>query len=184
MKVMQCIFCDQEACSDKVQWKDVIDPTSGDAVPGLMCVQSTTSAKGGESFDVGGGNAFGGAGADEGADDDVEKVNDHMDADIGFGYNAMPFGSKAELKEAWKEYVGKVRKHLKQQGKVDMDVFKSEAQASFIWLLANFKSLDYYCLKTFDTEAGGVFEWWDEEANEKGAPKFILFKWGYKDTKY
>jgi hypothetical protein len=76
MKVMQCIFCDQEACSDKVQWKDVIDPTSGNAVPvpGLMCVQSTTSAKGGESF---------GGGADEGADDDAEQVNDHMDADNG-----------------------------------------------------------------------------------------------------
>ena len=36
----------------------------------------------------------------------------------------------------------------------------------------------------FDTEAGGVWEYWDDEANEKGAPKFIFFKHGLKEVKY
>jgi hypothetical protein len=47
----------------------------GEEIPGLMESDSTVAAIGVGAVDIGCGNAFGGAGEDEGADDTVEKEN-------------------------------------------------------------------------------------------------------------
>ena len=183
MKVWLDLFTDNEAVSDSFPQLPVVD-ADGNEVPGLFMVQSKIVAKGGESIDVGGGNAFGGGGADEAVDDAVEKVNNMADVDVGFGYNCMAFDKKSEFKEYMKTYVVRVRKHLKQSGHEDMEGFKSDSQAAFKFLLSVFKDTVFYVFKDFDTEAGGVWEYWDDEANEKGAPKFIFFKHGLKEVKY
>ena len=183
MKVWLDIFTEDEATSDSFPQLPVPDE-EGNPVPGLFMIQSKIVAKGGEEIDVGGGNAFGGGGADEAVDDAVEKVNNMADQDVGFGYNCMAFDKKSEFKEYMKAYVVKVRKHLKQSGYEDMDGFKTDSQAAFKWLLANFKDTVFYVFKQFDTEAGGVWEYWDDEANTSGAPKFIFFKYGLKEVKY
>ena len=61
---------------ENVMW---VDPDTKEEVDtGLVRCKAKTSTEGGGSIDVGGGNAFGGATADEGADDAEETKLDQF----------------------------------------------------------------------------------------------------------
>merc|ERR1712195_450086 len=103
-------------------------------------------AKGGGDIDIGAGNAFGGDGEDEGADDSVETVNNLVDTDTGFGYLLLSY-SKAELKADLKGWMKALRQKLKAKG-TDPEVIKGEfvpqATAFSNFLVKNFDNLEVY----------------------------------------
>lgn len=63
---------------------------NGEEVPGLLEVDSAMVAVGGGDIDIGCGNAFGGAGEDEGADDSVQKEN-NVSGPSSFNYTVSHF---------------------------------------------------------------------------------------------
>ena len=178
------VFNSQDEIIEKSTFnpQPVMDDEGNDT--GLIIWHSKIVSKGGDDVDIGCGNAFGGDAEED--DADVEKVNNCIDEEKGFGYNAMPFGTKAELKDWCKSYFGKLRKHYKTSGKDDefMTDFKAKAQRAAKWLLVNFKECSAYAPKSFETENALIFEFWDDEANTSGAPAFVAFEPGLNEVKY
>ena len=84
MIVYKDIISGDEAISDSYKIQPVME--NGEEVPGLIEADSALIAVGVGDIDIGCGNAFGGAGADEGADDTVEKENNIAGSRAGFGY--------------------------------------------------------------------------------------------------
>lgn len=167
-----------EVISDSFPAEDLLDK-NGDKVPGLMSVDSRNVAKGGEDIDVGGGNAFGGAGEDEAVDDSIETVNNLIDA---FHYTESGYGSKKELMGFFKAYLKGLKKKFEEEGK-DADYvkqFMSEAQVAVKYLAGRFKDLEFYMTESLDPEAGMVFAHYKENA---ACPSFIYFLWGLKEVK-
>ena len=102
----------KEMCSDAFPAKPVLD-AEGNEIPGLVQVQSRNMTAGGEEIDTGGGNAFGGAGEDEGADDKAETV----DA-VEHTFHLQPMEmKKADLKSWGKGYFQGIRGAMKAKGK-------------------------------------------------------------------
>lgn len=91
MGVLSCIvgLLYKLVCSSIGSWalglnENILMPKSLQ-VPGLFEVESTLVAVGGGDVDIGCGNAFGGAGEDEGVDDSVAKENS-ISGQSGFKY--------------------------------------------------------------------------------------------------
>lgn len=83
-------------------------------------IKSKFIVKGGEAYDIGCGNAFGGAGEEEKADDSKEKVIDVVDA---FKYQETSFDKKGYT-DYIKSYMKRVKGHL--------DTTKPERSAAFM----------------------------------------------------
>jgi hypothetical protein len=152
---------------------------------GMLIWYSKKVPKGDADVDIGCGNSFGGGGEEE-TDDSVEMVNNCIDLDLGFGYNAMPFGSKSELKDWFKAYMTKLRKKLKTDGasEEEMAAFKAQAAITGKWVLSNYKELDAYAPKSFETENCLIFAYWDDKANASGSEAFVAIAAGLKNVKY
>ena len=117
MIIYKCRVTGDEMISDAYKLREVTDPESGEVVPELVECDSLKVNKDGGDVDVGCGDAFGGAGADEAVDDAAELVNNIIDADLGFGYNEVPMGKK-DFKDFLKTYCGQVRQMLKDDDKI------------------------------------------------------------------
>lgn len=63
----------KQQISDALKIQPVVE--GGEEVPGLFEVESAMVTVGGGDIDIGCGNAFGGGGDDEGADDSAQKEN-------------------------------------------------------------------------------------------------------------
>jgi hypothetical protein len=129
MLIYTCRVTGDEMISDAYDLNPVKD-AEGNEVPELFeCESMSVNKDSGASVDVGGGNAFGGGGADEEVDDTSENVNNVIDESLGFGYNEVPMGKK-DLKDFLKTYCGKVRTMLKDDDKVDGPTVKAFTQAA------------------------------------------------------
>jgi len=84
MIVYKDVISGDEAISDSYKVAHVVE--NGEEVPGLIEADSALVAVGVGDIDIGCGNAFGGAGDDEGADDSVEKENNISGTRAGFSY--------------------------------------------------------------------------------------------------
>lgn len=100
--------------SDSYKSAPVVD-TDGTEIPGMFEVESKSVAVGGDNVDIGCGNAFGGAGEDEGVEDSVATENNIVSERVGFGYNQMRF-TLTELKMWLKDYFQKIRVHMRTAG--------------------------------------------------------------------
>jgi len=141
-------------------------------------VQSSLIVKSVGDIDIGA-NASA-EGGDEGTDDSVQKVNDIVDKDTGFGYEGPMALTKAEFGTMYKGWCKKVKEAILAAGGKPKP-FMTSAQAFLPFLNAEFKNFEVYQTKTFDSLIVG---WWDEEANVAGAPKFLIFTHAVKAEKY
>ncbi len=151
----------------------------GEEIPNMFTVQSKMISKGGESFDTGA-NASAEEAAEE-ADDGVEKVNNIIDSDTGFGYQGPLEMSKAEFMTLYKSWCKDVVGKIKEAGDETPKAFKESAKAFVDLLQKEYKNFEIYQTKNFDSLIVG---WWDEGANTVGAPKFIYFTKAVKAEKY
>jgi len=94
-------FNNEEIISDSYELKWLFDNCACE-------YDSKYIVKGGEEFDIGCGNSFGGAGEEEGADDQKVKVLDVVDS---FQYQSTSFG-KNDFVTYVKGYMKKVLEHL------------------------------------------------------------------------
>ena len=180
MLVWQDIFTDDEVMSDSHKVSPVTDG-EGNEVSGMFQVESKMVTKGGDSIDIGCGNAFGGD-AEE-VDDAVEKVNNITDEGVGFGYTETGFDSKSDLKTFLKSYFRKIMKHLKSNDASDEKIgqFKEDAQGIVKYLVSIYKELEFFMFRSMDSEAGMAFAYYPEGAHY---PTFLYIKWGLKEVKF
>ncbi len=167
--------------SDSYKLNEVVD-ADGNVVPELMECDSLTVGKGGESIDIGAGNAFGGGGADEEVDDTVEKVNNIIDESIGFGYNEVPMGKK-DLKDFLKSYCGAVRQMLKDDDSIpgpEVKAFTQAAPEFCKFLLKKYDDLQYYMSPAFNPDGAVAFSYYKDGASN---PTFVYIKKGLIEEK-
>ena len=175
MIVYKDIFTGDEVLSDSFPVKKI------EGVEGLLEAESAMVAVGGD-VDIGCGNAFGGGGEEEEVDSDVVKEN-NISGSSGFGYMEMPFGSKNEFKQWFKEYVRKLRQELKGSGTPVEEIkkFMDEAPVFFKWLLEKFDDLQFFVSKSMNPDGGIIFSYYKDGAM---TPTFIYIEKGYKISKF
>ncbi|GMH59658.1 hypothetical protein TrST_g2977 [Triparma strigata] len=181
MIIYKCRITGDEMLSDAYKILPVVGD-DGEEVPGLMEIESQIVAKGGEEIDIGGGDAFGGGGADEAVDDTIEKVNNVVDETIGFAYTECPMGKK-DLKEYLQAYCKQVRGLLKDDDKVagpDVKAFTQSAGAFCKFLLTKAGDLEYYMTPAFNPEGSMAFSYYKDGAL---APTFVYIKMGLLEEK-
>ncbi|GAB5036549.1 translationally controlled tumor protein [Nannochloropsis oceanica] len=180
MIVYKDVISGDEVVSDALKITPVME--GGEEVPGLFEVDSAMVAVGGGDIDIGCGNAFGGAGDDEGADDATQKEN-NVSGPSSFAYTAMPFSSKGEFKSWVKDYVRNVRQALKGSGVAVEDIkkFMEEAPTFVKWLVDKYDDLEFFMSKSMNPDAGLIFSYYKEGAH---CPTFVYVKSGYKVVKF
>mmetsp|Transcript_7647 Transcript_7647/g.12380 ORF Transcript_7647/g.12380 Transcript_7647/m.12380 type:complete len:177 (-) Transcript_7647:2285-2815(-) len=176
MIVYTCLVSNDQLLSDS--YKQVPLVYDGKEMEGVMLVQSESINKEVGAIDIGA-NASAEE-ADEGADDSAEKVNNIVDGETGFGYEGPMSLSKSEFGTMFKLWCKKMKTAIQESGGKPKP-FMLSAQAFLPFLNAEFKNFEIYQTKSFDSH---VIGWWDDEANTKGAPKFIYFTHGMKAEKY
>ena len=184
MKVYKCLLCDDVVLSDAFKQQEV-KTADGEVLEGVFMVKSKIVAKGGGDIDIGAGNAFGGAGEDEGADDTVEKVNNIVDAETGFGYHALPY-TKPEFKADLKDWMKALRQKLKANGMAPDDIkakFVPQCVAFSNFLVKNFDNLEIYMVQSQQPapEASMMIGYYEgADVN----PSFLYFSMGLTEEKY
>lgn len=128
--------------------------------------------------DIGCGNAFGGAGEDEGTGGaPVEKVCDIVDA---FHYEETSM-DLAGFNAYFKAYMKKVLGYLSEKNPDRVAGFKTGAAAFFKWAKENFEELSFHTGQSFDVENLIVMSYYKNEEDE--APTFIYMMDGLKFIK-
>jgi Translationally controlled tumour protein len=138
-------------CSDA---KD-IEPVLGEdgKETGLVRTKALKQTAGGQKFDVGGGNEFGGAAADEGADDAEETKWDQF-WNFPAIENQHNFSSFKEFKDAmFMPLMLAFKKHAISKGLCkDKDEIKEKGQrmagSALKWIQTNFKDIEFYSLES------------------------------------
>ena len=152
----------------------------GEAIPGVVTVQAKLMAKGPISVNTGANASK--EEAEEGVEDQEVKVVDLKDPDLGFGYEGPQSLSEGEFGALYKSWCKAIKEKIESKGGKPKD-FMQAAKAFLPFMKANFSSFEIYYPKSFNSETF-VIGWWDDEANEIGAPKFIYFLPALKAEKY
>lgn len=131
-----------------------------------------------DNVDVGCGDAFGGGEADAGPSE-AEKVNNVID---GFQYTETNLSSAVEFKGWIKEYFNAVVLKLREKGtpKEDIQKFKGGASKIAMFLVKNFKELQFYLGPSFNPESM-VFSMYPEGAL---TPNFYYIMGGFTAEKF
>lgn len=142
-------------------------------------VVSRMVVKGGENIDIGCGNAFGGKNEDDeeggaGGQDEVEKVNDLIDA-FQYAETAM---DKDQFKGWLKEYGKKIVEKLPKE---DGDRFKKGFQLFAKKILSSFAEFTFYTPSDYSMEGTIIMSFWRNE--EDPAPTFWFLLDGLKMIK-
>ena len=124
--------------------------------------------EGGQSIDVGGGNAFGGAAEDEGCDDQAEKKLDVMTAN---NYQSTSLDKKG-FTSYIKAFMKKTKLYLEEHNPTRVDAFMKNAPAAVKWILTNFDEFEFYLPESYDTENSIILAYYEEGAE---CPKFVYF---------
>ncbi|GMI52391.1 hypothetical protein TeGR_g15153 [Tetraparma gracilis] len=182
MLIYTCRVTGDEMISDAYDLNPVKD-AEGNEVPELFeCESMSVNKDSGASVDVGGGNAFGGGGADEEVDDTSENVNNVIDESLGFGYNEVPMGKK-DLKDFLKTYCGAVRTMLKDDDKVDGPTVKAFTQAAPTfckWFLSKADDLQFFMSPSFNPDGAMAFGYYKDG---NSTPTFVYIKQGLIEMK-
>ena len=157
------IISGKEVCSDAFPAKPVLN-AEGEEIPGLMQVQSRAMSAGGEEIDTGGGNAFGGASEEEGADDSAVTV----DA-VEFTFHLQPMEmKKADLKSWGKGYFGGIRTAMKGKGKdpeTEIKPMMGRAPAVLKFFLSKVDDCECLINEDFNLEGAVCMREWTEAGN-------------------
>jgi len=157
------VISGKEVCSDAFAAKPVLN-AEGEEIPGLMQVQSRAMSAGGEEIDTGGGNAFGGASEEEGADDSAVTV----DA-VEFTFHLQPMEmKKADLKSWGKGYFGGIRTHMKGKGKdpeTEIKPMMGRAPAVLKFFLSKVDDCECLINEDFNLEGAVCMREWTEAGN-------------------
>lgn len=91
--------------------------------------------------------------------------------------------SKADLKEYLKEYMRKIRQHLKSKGTPVETIkqFMEEAGVIAKFLLSKADEMQTYMGRSMDPEAGLAYSYYKEGAV---TPTFMYIKWGLEEEKF
>lgn len=145
---------------------------NGEVIPNVFSVQSRLVTKG--PVDVNTGANASKEEAEEGSEDQVEKVVDLKDPATGFGYEGPQSYDVSDFTGLYKNWCKAVKEKIEAKGGKPKE-FMQAAKAFLPFWKENFANLEIYHGKSFDP-ASFVMGWWDDEANELGAPKFIFFE--------
>ncbi len=176
MIVFTDIFTGDQVLSDSFSQTPLIH--KGNKIEGIVAVQSKMISKEVGNIDIGA-NASAEE-ADEGTDDSVQKVNNLVDADTGFGYNGPMSMDLANLKLLYKNWCKETREKILADGGKPKD-FVQTATAFNAFLIEEFSNLEVYQTKSYN--GGLVIGWWDDDANTAGAPKFLFNTFAMKSEK-
>mmetsp|Transcript_34757 Transcript_34757/g.76676 ORF Transcript_34757/g.76676 Transcript_34757/m.76676 type:complete len:179 (-) Transcript_34757:47-583(-) len=178
MIVYKDILSGDEMLSSAFPLMEVKD-ADGNVVEGLMMCESKMISKGGDEVDIGCGNSFGGEGGDEGADSNVEMVNNIMES---FGYTETQVGAAADFKAWIKEYMNALVLKKREKGipKEEIQKFKAGAPGIAMFFLKQFSEVQYYLGPSFAPESM-VFSIWGEGAT---TPNFYFIMGGFDATKF
>ena len=174
MKVFQDVFTNDEVMSD-------IFPFTLDYDDVIMKVKSTYKNKEAVgNVDIGCGNAFGGAGEEEGGAEDSgsEKV-----IDVAYNANLVSTSfSKPEFMTFIKNYLKNLKTYLEENGKADrVATFQAGAQNFIKAILPKFDELEFYLGTSENLEGGLIISFWEDET--AAGPVFYFFKDGLKEVK-
>ncbi|MFE6861539.1 hypothetical protein [Nocardia sp. NPDC057668] len=105
------------------------------------------------------------------------RVNNVIDAAIGFDYTETAMETKAEMKVYLKEYFGRILRHLKDAGATPDQVerFESDAVKIITHLNSMYPRLQFYLFRSMDTEAGRAFAYY---RGENRTPTFMYITHG------
>lgn len=158
-----------ELMSDSFNFQEVFDGVGVE-------VKSSLTKKGGEKIDIGCGDAFGGAGEEEKADDKEEVVNDVLDT---YKYQETNF-TKKDYTTYIKGYMKKIKEYLEQNKPDRVQPFMKGAQEMVKWILANFDDFQFFLPESYDSENMIILAYVKEKNNDKATPTFVYFKDGLK----
>jgi hypothetical protein len=168
-------------CSIKILSRNyLISVHLGNAIAGMMMVESKMITKADGEVDVGCGNAFGtGAEEDAGVDSGVQQVNNVID---GFSYTETTMGSATDLKSWLKDYFPAVREKLREKGRPKEYIQNFVAGAPDIakFLIKNFADVQFYLGPSFDANSM-VFSIYPEGAV---TPNFYYIMGGFEAEKF
>ncbi|GBG26691.1 Translationally-controlled tumor protein-like [Hondaea fermentalgiana] len=151
---------------------------NGAELEGLTVVQSKMINKDVGDIDIGA-NASAEE-ADAGTDDAAQMVNQLVDKETGFSYEGPIELKKAEFAVMYKKFCKDTKDKIVEKGDKPGPFMKS-AKAFLELLNAEFKNFEIYQTSSFTSP---VVAWWDDQANELGAPKFIYFTHAMIAEKY
>ena len=114
--------------------------------------------------------------------DSAEKVCDIKDGLVGFGYEGPLEMSASDFVVLFKTWCQSIKKKKEEAGEKPGPFMKS-ARGFLNFVKKEFKNMEIYAPKSFNTETF-ITGWWDDEANEAGSPKFLYFKHALKEEKY
>jgi hypothetical protein len=134
----------------------------------------------GANVDIGCGNDFGGAGGDEGVDDNVQYVNNVIDESIGFNLQEVPM-SKKEVKEFLQTFCKNLRQKLKDDDKVPGPQVKAFTQAAPLfckWILSKYDDMQFFTSASMDPDGCMAFAYYEDVD-----PLFVYIKAGLIEEK-
>lgn len=182
MIVYEDLISGDQVLSDSSPSKPLIIKIDGvdTEIPNVIVVQSRMVTKG--PVDVNTGGNASAEEADEGTDDAAVKVCDLKDAELGFGYEGPQSYSGAEFGTLFKGWCKAVKEKIEASGQKPKD-FMQAAKAFLPALKEHYSNMEVYHPKSYNAETF-ILGFWDDEANEVGAPKFIFFVPALKRIKY
>mmetsp|Transcript_19138 Transcript_19138/g.19268 ORF Transcript_19138/g.19268 Transcript_19138/m.19268 type:complete len:178 (+) Transcript_19138:90-623(+) len=166
-----------EMLSDGYKLEPVLD-NEGAPIPGLMQCASQLISKSGD-VDIGCGNEFGGNADDDGPVDNSEKVNNVIDA---FQYTETSMSTATDLKSFLKEYMNKIRQHMRDKGKPkeEIQAFMATAPGIAKYLVSHFNDLQFFYGPSFNIDTM-VYAIYHEGAL---TPNFLYIMAGYDQEKF
>ena len=162
LTVFNCPVTKKQMISDAFPSELCKDPDGAD-IPGLRCFQSRKMAAGGEDIDVGGGGAFGGAGADEVVDDSIETVDA---IEYTFQLETVELKQK-DLKDYLSKWFPAVRARWREEGrpKEEIKAMMQSAAAAVMFLLKKVKECEVFVNSDFDMDGAICLREWTEKGN-------------------
>jgi len=150
----------------------------GEPVPGCVVVQSKMVNK--ETGDIDIGANASAEEVDEGTADQAVMVNQLVDKDLGFGYEGPVSFTKQEFGTLFKKWSRETKEKILEKGD-KAKPFVQSAKEFVNFLNAEYKNFEIYQTASFSSF---IIAWWDDAANQIGAPKFIFFTHAMDAEKY
>eukprot|EP00744_Colponema_vietnamica_P000217 GILI01000393.1.p1 GENE.GILI01000393.1~~GILI01000393.1.p1 ORF type:complete len:178 (-),score=69.84 GILI01000393.1:66-569(-) len=158
MKVFTDIISGDELLSDSYDVNTIFEGA-------VYEVDSKLVQVGGESFDIGCGNEFGGGGEDEGVDDSVAKVINLVNA---FQYTETPY-SKKDYQLSIKNYMKEIKTRLDESNPEASAEFVRGAQQAIKDILSRFDDFQFFTGSSMNPDAMLIPAYYKEGAE---APTF------------
>ena len=178
MLVYNDVVTGDQVLSDSYAKVDVLD-AEGNKIEGLFAIHSKMVGK--DGIVLAGANASAEGG--DAADDGVEKVNNMIDQEVGFGYLPGPtMKTGAFLKGIFKPWCKAVKTALIAKD-IKPKAFMQSAKAALPWLKANFGECEIFFGKGQNPDSF-ILGCWDDAANTSGAQTFIFFTHALAQEKY